>query len=66
MLVNGELVRLGFAEAVEYLPDTKYQDLFTSWQEESKKAERGIWTISPTITPPTKPETDKIIPPPRD
>lgn len=66
LLVNGELVRLGYAEAVEYPPDTKYQELFDTIQADAKKSERGIWTISPTITPPTKPETDKIIPPPRD
>jgi endonuclease YncB( thermonuclease family) len=33
--VNAELVRLGFAQAKAYPPDTKYQDLFAQMEQEA-------------------------------
>ena len=43
LFVNGELVRLGYARAVSYPPDTGYQDLLTQLEEEAKEAGRGLW-----------------------
>jgi micrococcal nuclease len=43
IFVNGELVRLGYAEAVAYPPDTRYQWQLEHLEEEAKAANRGIW-----------------------
>jgi micrococcal nuclease len=42
-LVNAELVRLGYARAIAYPPDTKHQGLFDGMQQEAMKAGRGMW-----------------------
>jgi micrococcal nuclease len=56
-LVNAELVRLGYARAIAYPPDTKYQDLFEEMEQEAKDAGRGIWGLTPTPTPTPRPPT---------
>ena len=43
MLVNAELVRLGYARAVAYPPDTKNQAQFAALQAEAQAARRGLW-----------------------
>ena len=43
LFVNGELVRLGYAEAVSYPPDTRYQWQLELLEAEAKTAKRGIW-----------------------
>ena len=43
VFVNGELVRLGYAEAVAYPPDTRYQWQLEQLEKEAKAAKRGIW-----------------------
>jgi len=43
LFVNAELVRLGYARATAYPPDTKYQSLFLSLENEAKTAKRGLW-----------------------
>jgi len=43
VFVNGELVRLGHAEAVSYPPDTRYQWQLEQLEEEAKAAKLGIW-----------------------
>ncbi len=43
LFVNAELVRLGYAQAVAYPPDTKYQSLLVSMENEAKAAHRGMW-----------------------
>ena len=49
LLVNAELVRLGYARAVAYPPDTAYptdtrnQPQFAALQEEAEAAGRGLW-----------------------
>ncbi len=43
VFVNGELVRLGYAEAVSYLPDTRYQWQLEQLEKEAKAAKLGIW-----------------------
>jgi micrococcal nuclease len=43
VFVNGELVRLGYAEAVAYPPDTRYQWQLSQLEKEAKEAKLGIW-----------------------
>jgi len=45
--VNLELVRRGFAQAVSYPPDIKYQELFQKAQQEAMSANRGLWALIP-------------------
>ncbi len=47
-MVNAELVRQGYAQAVTYPPDVRYQDLLTAMQQEAREAERGLWGPTPT------------------
>jgi micrococcal nuclease len=46
--VNAELIRLGFAEAKAYPPDTKYHDQLESLEQEARKASLGLWMETPT------------------
>ena len=43
IFVNAELVRLGYARAYYYPPDTYYADLFSQLELEAKQAGRGMW-----------------------
>jgi micrococcal nuclease len=43
VFVNAELVRLGYARAVAYPPDVKYQGLFSQLELEAREARRGRW-----------------------
>jgi micrococcal nuclease len=43
VFVNGELVRLGYAEAVAYPPDTRYKWQLSQSEKEAKAAKLGIW-----------------------
>ena len=43
VFVNGELVRLGYARAISYPPDTKYQERLAQLEEEAREAGRGMW-----------------------
>ena len=43
VFVNGELVRLGYARAVAYPPDTRYESLLSQLEKEAKAAKLGIW-----------------------
>ena len=43
VMVNAEMVRLGWARARAYPPDVKYEALFLQLQEEAKGAGWGIW-----------------------
>ena len=43
VFVNGELVRLGYAEAVSYPPDTRYRWQLEQLEKEAKAAKRGLW-----------------------
>jgi len=51
LMVNAELVRLGYAQVSTYPPDVKYQDLFLKLQQEAREAGRGLWGATPTPTP---------------
>ncbi len=50
IFVNAELVRLGFASALAYPPDIKYQNLINTKEQEAKGAGAGLWAPS-TATP---------------
>ena len=41
--VNDYLVREGFASAVSYLPDVKYQEQFSEAEREARENNRGLW-----------------------
>lgn len=43
LLVNAELVRLGFAEAKSYPPDTLYDSVYAAAQGEAQEAGVGMW-----------------------
>ena len=43
ILVNGELVREGLAEAKRYEPDVKFAECFDALMQEAKDKQRGMW-----------------------
>ncbi|MCX6007906.1 MAG: thermonuclease family protein [Chloroflexi bacterium] len=45
-MVNAELVKCGYAQAVSYPPDIKYQSLFSSLQAGAKASKVGLWGSS--------------------
>lgn len=54
--VNAELVRLGWATAKAYPPDTKHQGVLVAREEEARQAQRGMWAASPAEAfPPVQP-----------
>jgi micrococcal nuclease len=54
LLVNAELVRQGYAQAIAYPPDTRHAEWFSQLEEEARAAGRGIWGERPTATPETR------------
>lgn len=50
LLVNAELVRLGYAQVTTYPPDVKFAGLFLRLQQEARDAGRGLWATSPTTS----------------
>lgn len=50
LMVNAELVRLGYANSSTYPPDVKYQDLFLQLEREAREAGRGLWGEAPVPT----------------
>jgi endonuclease YncB( thermonuclease family) len=59
VLVNAELVRLGFAVPLAYPPDTKHQNLINTKEQEAKDAGAGLW--APATATPTFSSTDLTI-----
>ena len=51
VMVNAELVRLGYAQVSTYPPDVKYQDLFLQLQRQAEEAGLGLWA-EPVPEPP--------------
>jgi len=45
--VNAELVRQGYAQAITYPPDVKYQKLLRQMQQQAQQAGRGLWGDRP-------------------
>jgi len=58
LFVNAELVRLGYAQAVSYPPDVKYQDLFLELQREAREAGRGLWGAEESAEEPVQAGAD--------
>ncbi|MDI7274738.1 MAG: thermonuclease family protein [Anaerolineae bacterium] len=52
LMVNAEMVRLGYARAAAYPPDLRYQELFEQLEAEARQAQRGLWAPQPTATAP--------------
>ncbi len=50
VMVNAELVRLGYARAKAYPPDTRYQTLLETQQQGAEAAHRGMWATAPRAT----------------
>jgi micrococcal nuclease len=68
-LVNLELVRLGFASAVSYPPDVKYDEVFAPAEAGAQTSLVGLWapdaTAAPTVAPkPTPKPTPRPTPKP--
>lgn len=62
LLVNRELVRLGFANSATYPPDVAYQAIFLEAEAVARNAGAGLWGA--TLTPiPTSAPTQKPPPP---
>jgi endonuclease YncB( thermonuclease family) len=53
LLVNVELVRLGFASVSTYPPDVAYESVLLDAQREAREADRGLWaaTPAPSVSP---------------
>ncbi|HEX9897196.1 MAG TPA: thermonuclease family protein [Dehalococcoidales bacterium] len=58
LFVNAEMVRLGYAQVITYPPDTKYESLFLSAQEEAQREKRGMWASKAVTTIPPSQTTD--------
>lgn len=56
-MVNGELVRLGFAQVATFPPDVKHAQLFLELQRQARTDGAGLWASpSPaTLTPTPRP-----------
>lgn len=59
-MVNAILVREGYALAVTYPPDVKYQELFLELQRQARAEGQGLWSacLTPTVCPPEGPVCD--------
>jgi micrococcal nuclease len=45
VMLNAELVRLGYAQVATFAPNVKYQGLFLKLQREAREARRGLWAV---------------------
>ena len=43
LMINAELVRLGYAQVMTVPPNVRYQDLFLKLQRDAREAGRGLW-----------------------
>ena len=48
VMVNAEMVRLGYAHVSTYPPDVKYQERFLQLQHEARADCRGLWSVVAT------------------
>ncbi len=51
VFINDHLVRQGFAHAVTYPPDVRYQNQFRQAEQEARENKRGLWAGCVTDTP---------------
>jgi len=45
-MVNGELVKLGYAYSYSYPPNTKYQAYFLQLEKEAREQRLGLWSLN--------------------
>jgi len=64
VLVNAELIRLGYAHAVMLAPDLAYADEFLQLEEDARLAGAGIWGLDVAQAPvtPTSPVRGAVVP----
>jgi len=43
LMINAELVRLGYAQVMTSPPNVRYQEVFLKLQREAREAGRGLW-----------------------
>ncbi len=43
LMINAELVRLGYAQVMTVPPNVRYQEVFLKLQREAREAGRGLW-----------------------
>ena len=43
VMVNAELLRLGYAQVMTFPPNVKYAESFLKLQREAREARRGLW-----------------------
>jgi len=43
VMINAELIRLGYAQVVTYPPDVKYQEYFLRLEREAQEGGLGLW-----------------------
>ena len=43
LMMNAELVRLGYAQVMTVPPNVRYQEVFLKLQREAREAGRGLW-----------------------
>ncbi len=53
VLVNRDLVRRGFAQAISYPPDVKYDDILHRAERNATRASRGLWGVAAPAPAPT-------------
>jgi micrococcal nuclease len=46
VMINAELVRLGYAKCATYPPDIKYAEMFRRYEAEAREGGRGLWSES--------------------
>jgi len=64
LLVNLELLRLGYAQISTYPPDVKYADaLYLAAEHEARSAGLGLWGTPPTPVPTPSPVPTPVPPP---
>lgn len=51
LFINLELVKQGFATSYTYPPDVKYQEEILTAEREARRANRGLWTACPLVSP---------------
>jgi micrococcal nuclease len=61
LMINAELIRLGYAQVMTVPPNVRYQGLFLAVQREAREARRGLWgtaawpSAAPSDSPPRPP-----------
>jgi micrococcal nuclease len=51
LMLNAELIRMGFASVYLFAPNLKYRDRFIALQREARQRGKGIWSIPVELEP---------------